>query len=251
MAMESDISAVMLAEQTAWLYANTALNPCISRHIQQVLACDTLWVYTTQKPLPTAYLTPAEQLVYTQWANKKRQHSWLLGRTLLKYLALQHPTVVSAGCVNALNTPAVWQFPHSYVSLSHTATTAYLLVNTAVVPQPLFYVGLDVEPLVRKPLSNKALRYLLSPVENHAYQKRVAQAPHIRWDLQYWTMKEALYKATPLPYQQCLALSHWQIQSLNRAGVCIQQHCFTARTATVTSGADVFSIALVQHASTK
>lgn len=241
--------AVTVAEQIAWLQANTVLNQSVSLAIQTALGCSTVWLYTTHVPCPASFLTKAEQVVYAQWHHPNRINSWLLGRTLLKGVALLHPTLLQQEDFNPLDTTVAWQFPHAQVSLSHTATTAYILINT--VASHTISIGLDVESLVRKPLSDKALRYLLSAVEYQIYQQRLEQESSARWDLQYWTLKEALYKATPLPYQTELSLANWGIQTMETATLCIGHQSFVGKMGTVLLGADIASVALVNRVSTK
>lgn len=240
------MTALTIAEQITWLQANTVLNQSASLAIQTALGCNTLWLYSTKIPFPVACLTEAEQLVYQQWSHANRQRSWLLGRTLLKFIAVNHPTVSPPVAENSVLETAlsVWQFPHTHVSVSHTGTTAYLLINTNVRTTTVG-VGLDVECLARKPLSRKALRYLLSPVEYQSYQQLLEEAPQTRWDLQYWTLKEALYKATPLPYQTELFLANWDIQTMQTAQVSVEGQSFIGQVGTLFLGTDMASVALV------
>ena len=200
-----------------WLQSVVVEETTMTQPLQTAFPSEQLRLYRTHTPFPIEWLTSQEQTIYSTFTHPKRQASWLLGRTLLKFLACQHPDLVPHGVENPLNTVATWHFPHPQCSVSHTETTGYALVNLNAQTQGS--IGLDVEAIGRKPLSKKVLAYLLSETERLDFERLQRAHPQARWDLRYWTAKEALYKATPLQHQATLSLNAWVVQLANEGVV--------------------------------
>jgi phosphopantetheinyl transferase len=200
-----------------WLQSVVSEETAINQQLQAFFPNERLRLYQTTTPFPVEWLTLQEQAFFETLKHPNRQASWLLGRTLLKFLACQQSDLVPLGVENPLDTIEAWHFPHQQCSVSHTERVAYVLVNLN--QQSAGSVGLDVEGMSRKPLSLKALGYLLSEAERMDLQRLQLENPEERWDLRYWTAKEALYKATPDEHQGNIQLNSWQMESLNNVGM--------------------------------
>jgi phosphopantetheinyl transferase len=200
-----------------WLQSVVSEETAINQRLQAFSPNERLRLYQTTTPFPVEWLASQEQAFFETLKHPNRQASWLLGRTLLKFLACQQSDLVPLGVENPLDTIEAWQFPHPSCSVSHTEQVAYALVNLN--PQSVGSVGLDVEGMSRKPLSLKVLGYLLSESERMDFERVQWGTPEARWDLRYWTAKEALYKATPAEHQGNMQLNSWQVESLNNEGM--------------------------------
>ena len=200
-----------------WLQSVVSEETAISQQLQAFFPNEQLRLYQTTTLFPVEWLASQEQSFFETLKHPNRQASWLLGRTLLKFLACQQSDLVPHGVQNPMDTLEAWQFPHPRCSVSHTETVAYGVVNLN--PKSVGFIGLDVEGMSRKPLSLKALGYLLSEAERMDLDRLQWENPKARWDLCYWTAKEALYKATPVEHQGNIQLNSWQMESLNNVGM--------------------------------
>jgi phosphopantetheinyl transferase len=195
--------------ETQWLESVVLEESAINQQLHDSFHLEQLRLYSTITPFPVEWLTSQEQAFFATLQHPKRQNSWLLGRTLLKFLAFKQPTLVDNLTENNQETIEAWHFPHPHCSLSHTETTGYALINLNTASTQS--IGLDVEKLTRKALSKKALAYLLSNEERTCFEQLSVESPNVRWDLHYWTGKEALYKATPAMHQGNIYLNRWKV----------------------------------------
>jgi phosphopantetheinyl transferase (holo-ACP synthase) len=216
---------MMVAVTTDWLQSVVGEELAITQQLQSVFSGQQLRLYSTTIPFPVDGLTSQEQAFFETLKHPNRQASWLLGRTILKFFACHYPVLLCQGNENPIDTLAAWQFPHPRCSLSHTENIAYGLVNLN--RQTTASIGLDIEAIDRPPLSSKALGYLLSETERANFEQLQMKHPETRWDLRYWTAKEACYKATPMKHQNTVRLSRWQLNSLSHAEIS-QAHVQTA-----------------------
>ena len=200
-----------------WLQSVVLEETVINQQLEAFFPKEQLRLYQTTTPFPVAWLTSQEQAFFETLTHPKRQASWLLGRTVLKFLACQQSGLVPHGVQNPMDTLEAWQFPHPRCSVSHTEQVAYALVNLNL--KTSGFIGLDVEGMSRKPLSLKALGYLLSEAERMDLERLQWKNPEERWDLRYWTTKEALYKATPAEHQGNIQLNSWQVEILKNEGM--------------------------------
>ncbi len=132
------------------------------------------------QPLSTETVTAGERVAWQHLGSEARRHDWLLGRAALK--ALLPPGFDTSTLT----------FPHPRLSLTHAGGTAWAARighGHALDGSPPLGVGIDFEPRGRAP-DARAARFFLSPDELAA-----ASGPADLLGL--WTVKEALYKATP------------------------------------------------------
>lgn len=125
------------------------------------------------EPLSLTALTPGEAIQYQARGSESGRQDWLRGRAALRALLPEgHDT-------------SDVRFPHRRLSLSHAGGVAVAVRGEA----HLGGIGVDFEP--RRPDANPRIaRYFLSPSEQAAAVGAGAL-------LRLWTIKEALYKATP------------------------------------------------------
>jgi 4'-phosphopantetheinyl transferase EntD len=126
-----------------------------------------------QHPAALAELAPGERLRALQLDGKRRE-DYLLGRAALR-------RALGPSC----DTSAI-AMPHRRLSLTHGGGIA---VAAASASDDAIGVGIDWEP--RRAMNPAAVRFFLSEREEAA----IAGAPDAA--LRLWTVKEALYKATP------------------------------------------------------
>jgi hypothetical protein len=200
-----------------WLQSVVSEDTAINQQLQTFFPKEQLRLYQTTTPFPMRWLTSQEKAFFETLTHPDRQASWLLGRTVLKFLACQQSGLVPCGVQNLMDTLEAWQFPHPCCSVSHTETVAYGVVNLNL--KTSGSIGLDLEGMSRKGLSLKALGYLLSEAERVDLERLQWGNPEARWDLRYWTAKEALYKATPAEHQGNIQLNSWQVESLKNEGM--------------------------------
>ena len=112
-------------------------------------------------PAPVATLTPAER---ARLPDGPRRHDWLLGRTALKAHGIGDTSSVA--------------FPNRCLSLTHSAGTAVAARCDGD------QVGLGVDLEGWRTIDPRAARFFLRPDEKGDL-------------LRLWTVKEALFKATP------------------------------------------------------
>ena len=130
-------------------------------------------IATVSEPLAPEVLWPAERRRLDSLPTDARRRDWLLGRAALKAL------------VDAPFDTAALAFPHRRLSLTHAGGTAFaVLAGGGVVG-----TGVDFEP-ARATVDPRAARFFLGPAE------RAAASTHAEL-LRLWTVKEALFKATP------------------------------------------------------
>lgn len=206
----------------------------INQQLQDFFPNEQLRLYQTTTPFPVEWLTLQEQAFFKTLKHPNRQASWLLGRTLLKFLACQQSDLLPQDVENPLDTLEAWQFPHSRCSVSHTEQVAYALVKlNQQSASSISSIGLDVEEMSRKGLSTRALGYLLSEAERVDFEQLQLKNPETRLDLRYWTAKEALYKATPAEHQGDIRFNQWEwlafgakAKAVTRSGVVLQGQVF-------------------------
>jgi len=123
-------------------------------------------------PMSTSRLTDREVEQYQSIGSDRRRHHWLLGRTALKELLP----------VDEDTSPLV--FPHPQLSISHAHGVAVAVRICGVAG-----AGVDLE-LASRHADPRTVRFFLHPDEQPAdiSPQRL---------LQLWTVKEALFKATP------------------------------------------------------
>ncbi|MEO7836505.1 MAG: 4'-phosphopantetheinyl transferase superfamily protein [Acidimicrobiales bacterium] len=130
-------------------------------------------VASVSEPVAPVSLTAGEQDQWSALAPGPRRHDWLLGRAALKAL-LPRDTDTSA-----------LAFPHPRLSLTHAGGWGFAVEAGGDVAG----VGIDYEAWGR-PADPGTARFFLRPAE----QAQVSGAESL---LRLWTVKEALYKATP------------------------------------------------------
>ncbi|MFN2505480.1 MAG: 4'-phosphopantetheinyl transferase superfamily protein, partial [Acidimicrobiales bacterium] len=123
----------------------------------------------TTIPLPPTRLSPAENLAWRRLpAQGRRRSDWLLGRAALRLL------------MDGDDTSAV-AFPHPHLSLSHAAGMAVAAGSVG------HQAGLGVDFEGWRPTDPRTARFFLHDGERLDGDDR----------LRLWTVKEALFKATP------------------------------------------------------
>ncbi len=122
-----------------------------------------LEVRTASQPVSVADLSPGER---AQLPEGRRGHDWLLGRAALKQL------------LDGADTCRL-SFPHRCLSLTHAAGVA-----VAARCRDAAGVGVDYEGW--RTVDPRAVRFFLQDHERHGADL-----------LRMWTVKEALFKATP------------------------------------------------------
>ncbi len=127
------------------------------------------------RPVPLRLLTRGERRQLDSFTTEARRREWLLGRTALKPL-----------CGGAADTSSL-TFPHPRLSLTHAGGAAVAL---RVERGSVAGAGVDLEPCGRRVVP-AAARFFLSPPE------AAAVGGDTRALLRLWTVKEALFKATP------------------------------------------------------
>lgn len=131
------------------------------------------------EPLSPTALTGGEAAQWQSRAPGPRRQDWLLGRAALRAV------LGDGGDTSEL------VFPHPALSLAHAGGVAVAVRSDA----RLRGIGVDFEP--RRPdVDPRAARFFLSRLEQAAGQGTETL-------LRLWTIKEALYKATP-DNQACL-----------------------------------------------
>jgi hypothetical protein len=118
-------------------------------------------------------LYPAERARFDSLPTEARRRDWLLGRSALKAL------------VGAAFDTAALSFPHPRLSLTHAGGTAFAVMAGETVVG----TGVDFEPDSRA-VDPRAARFFLDPAERAA----ACTGGDL---LRLWTVKEALFKATP------------------------------------------------------
>lgn len=125
---------------------------------------------------PERSLTPGERAQWRALSPGPRRRDWLLGRAALKQL-------LGAGA----DTSGL-RFPHPRLSLTHAGGRAFAVHIAAA---GVVGTGIDYEPW-RRPPDPRTARFFLRPGE------RATALDATGTDLlRLWTVKEALYKATP------------------------------------------------------
>lgn len=127
------------------------------------------------RPVPLRLLTAGEREQLDKLSGGERRRHWLLGRAALK--ALCGPESDSSALA----------FPHPRLSLTHAGGMAVAL---HVGGGPVAGAGVDFEPWRRRVVPAVA-RFFLSPAEEAAAGGTSGAL------LRLWTVKEALFKATP------------------------------------------------------
>jgi len=130
-------------------------------------------IATAAAPLAPRALTAAERARAEGFPTEARRRDWLVGRAALK--ALLGPGADTAGLA----------FPHPRLSLTHAGGRAFAVSAEG----PAAGVGIDYEP-ERSSVDPRAARLFLAPAERAAATTAGAL-------LRLWTVKEALFKATP------------------------------------------------------
>ena len=132
------------------------------------------------RPVPLRLLTAGEREQLDRLSAGEHRRHWLLGRAALKAL-----------CGPEADTSAL-AFPHPRLSLTHAGGMAVALgVGVGVgIRVAVAGAGVDFEPWRRRVVPAVA-RFILSPVE------AAAAGGTSRALLRLWTVKEALFKATP------------------------------------------------------
>lgn len=130
-------------------------------------------VSSARRPLPLAALVGGERARLDGLASESRRRDWLLGRAALKALTAEGADTSQLA------------FPHPRLSLTHADGAAFAVRIDADVAG----TGIDFERR-GKGVDPRVSRFFLRPVE-------VAEAEDADSLLRLWTVKEALYKATP------------------------------------------------------
>lgn len=130
-------------------------------------------VSSATRPLPLAALIGGEGALWRGLSSEQRQRDWLLGRAALKALTAEGADTSQLA------------FPHPRLSLTHADGLAFAVRTDSDVAG----TGIDFEPL-GKAVDPRVARFFLRPVE-------VAEAGGADCLVRLWTVKEALYKATP------------------------------------------------------
>lgn len=125
-------------------------------------------------PLAPEALTAGERARFATLPTDARRRDWLLGRAALKELL--GPGADTAGL----------PFPHPRLSLTHAGGAAYAVLAAG---GAVAGTGIDFEA-ARSVVDPRTARFFLSPDERDA----AASGDHL---LRLWTVKEALFKATP------------------------------------------------------
>ena len=132
-----------------------------------------LRVATVSEPLAPGALSPAERRRFGSLPTDARRRDWLLGRAVLKAL------------VGAAFDTSALVFPHRRLSLTHAGGTAWAVEADGGVVG----TGVDFEP-ARSVVGPRAARFFLGPAERAAVSTDADR-------LRLWTVKEAVFKATP------------------------------------------------------
>lgn len=130
-------------------------------------------VSSATRPLPLAALVGGERARFDRLTSEPRRCDWLLGRAALKALTAEGADTSRLS------------FPHPRLSLTHADGAAF----AARVDAEVAGTGIDFERRGRA-VDPRVARFFLRPVE-------VAGAGDADGLLRLWTVKEALYKATP------------------------------------------------------
>ena len=130
------------------------------------------------RPLPASSLTAADRWAWEALPAGARRGDWLLGRAALQGLLPAGADVSSVS------------FPHRRLSLTHGGGVAV----AAACDEPGDGLGVDYEPW-RTP-DPRVARFFLRPRER-AWVRSLPPPAAARALLLLWTVKEALYKATP------------------------------------------------------
>jgi len=130
-------------------------------------------VAVAAEPLPPSALTAGERAQLDGLATGARRRDWLLGRAALKAL------------LGAGSDTAGLAFPHPSLSLTHAGGFGLAALAGA---GPVG-TGIDYEPW-RASVDSRTARFFLRPAERAA----AGTAEDL---LRLWTVKEALFKATP------------------------------------------------------
>ena len=163
-----------------------AFSPQLNQALSQALGYPLgfpLQVWVTQHPCALNQLSAPEQERAATLSHPMALRAWHCGRTLLRaYEAAGWEPI-----------HGVWPQPH--VSLSHTTKGGEPLAVLAFVegpaPWPLQGLGVDVEAQER-PLNHRTLHRMLTPSEQRQWAPTNALQR-----LALWSLKEALFKATP------------------------------------------------------
>jgi 4'-phosphopantetheinyl transferase EntD len=132
------------------------------------------------EPVSTESLLASELLQLQPIHSAKRIESWLLGRAALKNLLRN---------LGLDTDTSLLSFPHSSLSLSHTANAA---IAVCVQDDRVSGVGVDIER--KRDMNPKSGRFFLLPDEQ-AYVDRVVENLKSNELLRLWTLKESLFKA--------------------------------------------------------
>jgi len=146
--------------------------PDVEEEMSAVLGVG-LEVRTASRPLSVADLSPGER---AQLPEGRRGHDWLLGRAALKQL------------LDGADTCRL-SFPHRCLSLTHAAGVAVAARCRDAVPGlrgPNAVAGVGVDYEGWRTVDPRAVRFFLQDHERHGADL-----------LRMWTVKEALFKATP------------------------------------------------------
>ena len=130
-------------------------------------------IATVREAAPLGALSPAERARFDTLPAEPRRRDWLLGRAALKAL------------VGAAFDTAALEFPHPRLSLTHAGGTAF----AAMAGADVLGTGVDFEP-ARATVDPRAAHFFLGPAERAA----ASTAGDL---VRLWTVKEALFKATP------------------------------------------------------
>jgi hypothetical protein len=121
---------------------------------------------TATRPLSVDDLTAGERATFERLVGTLRRQDWLLGRAALKRL------------LGGADTSGV-SFPHASLSLAHTAGVAVAVAGGSA-------AGLGVDFERWRPADLRTARFFLHDDERLEHDL-----------LRLWTVKEALFKATP------------------------------------------------------
>lgn len=148
-------------------------DPCRSRRTGGDRLGVPVRIATVSEPLAPEALSPAERIRFDTLPTEARRRDWLLGRAALKAL------------VGASFDTSGLTFPHPRLSLTHAGGTAFAVRAGADV----LGTGVDFEP-ARAAADPRTARFFLGPTER-------ATASTAGDLVRLWTVKEALFKATP------------------------------------------------------
>ncbi|MGM0768177.1 MAG: 4'-phosphopantetheinyl transferase family protein [Pseudomonadota bacterium] len=149
----------------------------------------TIWLCrepeTTGLPSP-AWLTDYERRTVAQFSGPRRRE-YLSSRWLLRQAIASSAACAATDCSPVAGRPTASARPQGwFLSLSHS----HRLAACAVSAQP--GLGLDIEPLNRRPQWQKVVRRWFTPAEQEWLLARDCQQDFLR----VWTLKEAWLKAT-------------------------------------------------------